>query len=157
MEKDIIDTSIIDPNIDSYVQFFDHRWAEGMFDAVEASPLREAVNSLVVAWRSANGAHLLPWLMVNSLRRFAEGEGIGSLRFRASYSGEVIKGLVADLESRMQYSLDRDQRAILKRVVAKIEEEAHEALKTAQAKEEFPIQGYWDLLINTSEFQFSIL
>jgi hypothetical protein len=157
MQKDIIDTPLIDPNLDSYQQFFDHKWAESMFKAVEFSPLREAANALMIGWRTANGAHLLPWLMVQSLRRFAEGELNGSLRFRTSYSGEVIKGIAAKLESRMQYSLKPDQRATLKRVVAKIEQEAHEAFRTAQAKAGFPLQGYWTFLTHTAEFQFSIL
>jgi hypothetical protein len=157
MDKDIIDTPLIDPTLDSYEQFFDHKWAERTFQAVETSPLKEAVCALMVAWRSANGAHLLPWLMVHSLKHFAEGKGDGGLRFRANYSGEVIKGIVGKLESRMQYSLKPNQRATLKRVVAKIEQEAHGAFKAAQSEPPFPLAGYWDFLTHTSEFQFCIL
>jgi hypothetical protein len=157
MDKDIIDTPLIDPNLDSYKQFFDHKWAEHMFKAVETSPLNDAVCALLVAWRSASGSHMLPWLMAESLRRFAEGEGNGSLRYRANYSGAIIKGIVNKLESRMHHSLKLDQRRALKRVVTKIEEEAHDAFKTAQANVTFPLAGYWDFLVRTSEFQFSIL
>jgi hypothetical protein len=157
MDKDIIDTPLIDPNLDSYQQFFDHGWCKCMFEAVKTSPLNDAVCALMVAWRSTNGAHMLPWLMVHSLRRFAEGEGDGSLRYRANYSGEVVKGIVNKLESRMQHSLKLDQRLALKRVVTKIEEEAHDALKTAQSEADFPLAGYWEFLTHTSEFQFSIL
>ena len=157
MGNDVIDNVVIDPNLDSYEQFFDHAWCERMFEAVKNSPLKEAVDGLMVAWRSANGAHLLPWLMVQSLRRFAEGEGDGSLRYRANYSGEVIKGIVNKLDKRMHYSLKREQRATLKRVVAKIEEEAVQSLKAAQSQVEFPIAGYWDFLIHTPEFPFCIL
>src|SRR4051812_34761599 len=146
MDKDIIDTPLIDPNLDSYQQFFDHGWCKRMFEAVETSPLKDAVSTLMLAWRSANGAHLLPWLMVHSLKRFAEGEGNGSLRFRANYSSEVVKGLVEKLETKMHYSLNLDQRMALKRVVARIEEEAQDALKTAQSQVEFPLAGYWDFL-----------
>ncbi len=157
MDKDIIDRPLIDPNLDSYEQFFDHKWAERMFKAVETSPLGDALNSLMMAWRSANGAHMLPWLMAHSLKRFAENEGNGSLRFRADYSGEVVKGIVNKLESRMQHSLKLDQRLALKRVVGKIEQEAHDAFRTAHSKAEFPLPGYWNSLVHTSEFQFSIL
>jgi len=157
MDKDIIDTPLIDPNLDSYKQFFDHKWAEHMFKAVESSPLNDAVCTLMVAWRSANGSHMLPWLMAESLRSFAVGEGNGSLRYRANYSSEVIKGVVGKIESRMHHSLKIDQRRVLKRVVTKIEEEAHDAFKAAQSKMEFPLTGYWGSLTHSSEFQFAIL
>jgi hypothetical protein len=100
---------------------------------------------------------MLPWLMAHSLRRFAEEEGNGSLRFRANYAGEVVKGIVNKLESRIQPSLKLDQRLALNRVVTKIEKEAHDDLKDAQSKMEFPLAGYWDFLTHSSEFQFSIL
>jgi hypothetical protein len=95
--------------------------------------------------------------MVESLRRYAEGEIEGSLRYRADYAGKVVKGIVDKLEARMQYSLKLDQRLALRRVVAKIEEEAHQALKTAQAEIQFDVAGYWKFLIHTSEFPFCIL
>jgi hypothetical protein len=157
MEEDIIDHVLIDPNLDSYKQFFDPCWCKRMFEAVETSPLNDAISALMVAWRSTNGAHMLPWLMAHSLRRFAEGEGNGSLRFRADYSGAIVKGIVTKLESRMQHSLKRDQRLALKRVVTKIEKEAHDDLKAAQSKAEFPLARYWEFLTHASEFQFSIL
>lgn len=157
MDKDIIDTPLIDPNLDSYQQFFDHGWCKRIFEAVKTSPLNDAICALMVAWRSTNGAHMLPWLMVHSLKRFAEGEGNGSLRYRASYSGEVVKGIRDKLESRMQHNLKLDQRLALKRVVSKIEQEAHDALKFAQSNLDFPLAGYWDFLTHASEFQFSIL
>jgi hypothetical protein len=157
MNDDIIDNVLIDPNLDSYQQFFDHGWCKRTFEAVETSPLKDAVSALMVAWRSANGSHLLPWLMVHSLKRFAEGEGDGSLRFRANHSGEVVKGIVGKIETKMQYSLNLDQRMALKRVVTRIEEEAHDAFKTAHSKMDFPLGGYWDFLTHNSEFQFSIL
>jgi hypothetical protein len=157
MERDIVDNALIDPNLDSHQQFFDHGWSKRMFEAVEKSPLKDAVDALMIAWRSANGAHLLPWLMVHSLKRFAEGEGNGILRCRDNYSGEVVKGLVAKLDSRMHHNLQRDQRALLKRVVAKIEKEAYQNLKTAQSQVEFPVAGYWEFLTQSSEFHFCIL
>jgi hypothetical protein len=157
MNDDIIDNVLIDPNLDSYQQFFDHGWCKRMFEAVETSPLKDAVGALMLAWRSTNGAHMLPWLMAHSLKSFAENEGNGSLRCRADYSGEVVKGLVGKLESKMQPSLKLDQRMALKRVVTKIEQEAHDAFRIAQSKMEFPLEGYWGSLTRMSEFQFSIL
>lgn len=57
----------------------------------------------------------------------------------------------------MQYSLNRDQRAKLKRAITKIEKEAFQNLKAAQSKAMFPLAGYWGFLIHTTEFRFSIL
>lgn len=88
MDKDIIDTPLIDQNLDSYEQFFDHDWSRRMFEAVRTSPLNNAICTLLVAWRFTNGAHMLPWLMAQSLKRFAEAEPNGSLRFRSDYSSE---------------------------------------------------------------------
>jgi hypothetical protein len=157
MDKNIIDNVLIDPDLNSYEKFFDHVWCKQTFEAVRASPLKDAVNALMMAWRSTNGSHLLPWLMVESLRRYAGGEIEGSLRYRADYAGKVVKGIVAKLEAQMHYSLKPDQRRALRRVVAKIEEEAHQALKTAQAEVQFDVAGYWKSLISTSEFPFCIL
>jgi hypothetical protein len=157
VDKDIIDRPIMDPSLDSYEKFFDHDWSRRMFGAVEESPLKDAVDALMVAWRSANGAHLLPWLMLQTLKKFAEGEFKGSLRARADYSGKVVKGLVDKLEGRMQCNLKLDQRLALKRAASKIEQDAHQAVKTAQAEVEFDVADYWDYLVHTTEFPFCIL
>lgn len=157
MDKDIIETPVIDRNLDSYKHFFDHGWSKRMFEAVKTSPLNDAICTLLLEWRFANGAHILPWLMAQSLKGFAEGEGNGSLRFQSDYSSGIVKGLVNKLDAQMQYSLNRDQRAKLKRAVAKIEKEASQNLKAARSKAVFPLAGYWNLLIHTTEFQLSIL
>ncbi len=157
MDKDIIDRPFIDGNFVSYEKFFDHEWCKRIFDAVEISPLADAVNTLIVAWRSTNGAHILPRLMAESLRAFADGGLDGNLRCRANYSDKVVKGLVGKLVERMQYHLNFDQRSALKRAVSKIEEEAHQAIKTDRAEVRFDVSEYWDFLVHSSEFQFCIL
>ena len=157
MDKEIIARPLIDPNLDSYKGFFNHGWCGRIFEAVRGSPLKDPVGVLMLAWRSANGVHLLPWLMVESLRRFATGEAEGSLQYRASYADEVIKGLVGKIEKGMQYSLKQEQRSNLKRVVAKIEKEAAGAMKTAYQQVAFDVERYWSSLLPLSEFQFSIL
>ena len=143
MDKEIIARPLIDPHLDSYKGFFDHAWCGRIFEAVRTSPLKDWVGELMLAWRSANGVHLLPWLMVESLRKFATGEAEGSLDYRASYADEVIKGVVNKIEKGMQYSLKQEQRSNLKRVVAKIEKEAAAAMKTAQEQVAFDVERYW--------------
>ena len=156
MEKEIIDSAIIDPNLASYEQFFDHSWCKRIFELVDRSPLQAAVDILVVAWRSTNGVHMLPWLMVQSLIRFAEGEFEAALSFRTSYSDTVVQGIVEKLETRLP-GLDFDQRTALRLAVTKIEEEAFQVLKTAKSQVNVEATGYWDLLTHTSEFPFCIL
>jgi hypothetical protein len=157
MNKDIIDRPLIDPNLSSYEKFFDHAWARSTFAAVKDTPLEDAVNALVMAWRSTNGAHILPSLMVECLRQFAEGEMDGNLRARASYSEKVVNGLSERIESLMKDKLSPDQRRSLRQAVAQIEEKAHAAIKTAREQVQLDVTGYWNFLVNASEFQFSIL
>jgi hypothetical protein len=158
VEKIVIDTPFIDPNVGSYARFFDGEWSKQTFKAVEKSPLKTAVDALMVAWRSANGAHMLPWLMVESLKAFAGGECRGSLRVRAGYYKQVINGISNKLADAMHYQLSVEQRASLKRAVAKIEKEAIEAQTTALAENDFDMASYWLFLTQeASEFQFSVL
>jgi hypothetical protein len=157
MDEDIIEKSLIDPNLSSYEKFFDHVWCKCIFEAVKTSPLIQAAGELILAWRWANGSHILPKLMVETLKHFAGGEMDGRLRYRADYAGDVVKGIVDKLEAKMQYSLKFDQRRALKRAVKKIEEEAHDDLKTARAATQFDVAGYWNLLITDDEFRFCIL
>ena|GEM_PF-2599970 len=157
MDKKIIARPLIDQHLDSYKGFFDHEWSRRIFEAVRTSSLEDPVWELMLAWRSANGVHLLPWLMVESLRKFATGEIEGSLQYRASYAEEVIKGVVNKIAEAMHYSLTQEQRSNLKRVVTKIEKEAAGTIKTAKEQVAFDVERYWASLLPLSEFQFSIL
>jgi hypothetical protein len=156
-QKEIVENVLIDPNLESYEQFFDHGWCERMCGLVENSPLKAAIGALMVAWRSTNGVHRLPWLMVMSLQSFADGEYKGSFQFRANYSDKVIKGIVEKLDRRMRYTLKRDQLVVLNRVIAQIEKEAFQDLKGARDKLTIDVSAYWKSIITTSEFQFSLL
>ena len=83
MENEIIERAIIDPNLDSYKSFFDHEWCERTFTSVATSRLKNPVDTLMSAWRRTDGIHRLPWVMVDQLRGYAEGE-VG-----ASYATEL--------------------------------------------------------------------
>ncbi len=156
MKTDTIDSEIIDPDLDSYRQFFDHAWCGHIFGLVEHSSLKPAVETLMLAWRSTDGAHRLPWLMVEQLRCFGEGEVKGSLRYRDGYFRTVVKGLSEKLEA-WTPSMNFPQRTEQRRAVTRIEEEAAQALKTAQAQVRIDVEQYWTQLIGNSEFVFSIL
>jgi hypothetical protein len=160
MEKDFVQHALIEPNIDSYKQFFDHGWCESMFALARASPLENAVDKLMVAWRSTNGVHMLPWLLIQSLRGFANGDYKGTLGFWTGYSGTVIKGICDKLEARMP-TLSFEQRMALGRAVTAIEKEAFDTIRAIEPQVKVDveryIEQYWEFVTNASEFTFSIL
>src|SRR5258708_3019465 len=115
MKSEIVDTPILDPNYDSYEQFFDYDWARAVFNSVENSPLKEAVTDFVVACRYASEAHRLPWLSVELLRSYAEGETKGVFAFRAKYAEPLIRSIFQKLANKMERHLTRDTRRALAR------------------------------------------
>ncbi len=160
MEDDFMDHTLIEPNLASYEQFFDHAWCKRIFELVKSSPLQHAIDTLMVAWRSTNGVHMLPWLLIQSLRAFANGEYRGGLGFRAGYSGTVVKGICDKIEARMP-KLNFEQRMALGRAVTGIEEDAFVAFRAAEPQAKLDveryIEQYWESITNNSEFMFSIL
>lgn len=157
MDKDIIDRPIIDPNLSAYEKFFDHDWAKQIFEKAKDSSLIGALSDLILSWRSANGAHILPWIMVESLKGFANGEMQGEYYFRNKYSKKIIDGLVEQIGKKMQARLNIDQRMALKRVVSTIEQDANKSLMAAQENNQFDVNGYWNFLIRNTEFAFCVL
>src|SRR6185437_4510020 len=156
MLDDIIDV-VIDPNLDSYAKFFDHDWAKKVFELVENSPLKAAIESLLVSWRSTDGAHQLPWLMVQSMKNLVDGEYKGIIGIRAGYLEQILKGIVNKLETRMHHNLNHEQRMGLKRVVTKIEKEEFQSLKTAEFQVKLDATAYWNFFTHTPDFPFCLL
>ena len=156
MENEIIERAIIDPNLDSYKSFFDHEWCERTFTSVATSRLKNPVDTLMSAWRRTDGIHRLPWVMVDQLRGYAEGEVGASLRYRTRYHTNVVQGLCEKLEA-WTPSLDSEQRREQRRAVVRIEESSNQALKTAKSHVPFYVSGYWDRMIGNFEFCVSIL
>lgn len=148
---------LIDPNLDSYKTFFDHEWCRQIYNFAQGSALESSVDSLMIAWRSASGSHLLPWLMATSLPTYASGQLEGTLQFRDSYSERIISGLVAKITSKMQASLTTEQTLKLQLAVMEIESEAFEALKASQSTFDSIKTDYWSEIVTITEFQFSIL
>ena len=68
MENRILQTTVVDPNLDSYKWFFDHKWCQVTLEAVENTPLERAVAGFMLAWRWTDRTHRVPWLMVEQLR-----------------------------------------------------------------------------------------
>ncbi len=156
MEQEIIDTSIIDPNLASYEQFFDHGWCDRVFGLVENSPLRAAVETLMLAWRSTDGAHRLPWLAVQQLKQFA----VGTNKPSASYPPTFVEALVQTLSDKLINcvpELNFKQRLALGRAIGRLKKETLQARKAADSQITIDVEGYWNSLIEKSEFDFCIL
>lgn len=64
---------LIDPRAESYRTFFDHAWARSMHELVSGSKLLDPVFNLCLSWKASVNAHVLPWLMVDGIRKFFEG------------------------------------------------------------------------------------
>lgn len=72
MAPDAVKTITHDPQIGSYLSFFDHAWARRFSDLVSGSKLDEPAMALLVNWKAAANTHLMPWLMITNLTSFAK-------------------------------------------------------------------------------------
>ena len=145
MNNEILDHRVLDPNYSSYEQFFDYKWADDILKRVAASPLKEAVIDFVLSCRYASEAHRLPWLSVELLRSYAEGETKGSLRFRTLYAERVINDIVQKIAKKMDRHLTRDSQKALRRVVKEIEKESFDAQRAASCIK-FDTTAYWQYM-----------
>lgn len=147
VKNEIIDTPALDPNYGSYEQFFDYDWATDVFKRVENSPLKQAATDFVLACRYASEAHRLPWLSVELLRSYSEGEQKAVLAVRAEYAKPLIQRIVQKLETKMEKQLTRGTRQALTRAIKEIEKECFlEAQEVARTK--FDSTAYWDYMTN---------
>jgi hypothetical protein len=147
MKIEIVDTPILDPNYDSYVQFFDYDWAREFGKRAENSALQQAAIDFVLACRYASEAHRLPWLSVELLRNYADGEKRGALAFRAQYAELLIQTIIQKLGAKMDRHFTRDTRKALTRAIKELEKEfLHKMQNAAQLK--FNSAAYWDYMTN---------
>ena len=156
MENETIQTLLVDQDLDSYKSFFDGEWCDLIVECVKNSRLKCAVDALMVAWRLTAGAHFLPWLMVEQLKDFAQGNYKGHLEFRAAWNERVIEGLCDSLEA-WTPSLSTEQRREQRRTVVQIEKQAFQAVKKAQSEIQSLVKQYWESMIDLPMFCFSIL
>jgi hypothetical protein len=72
MAPDTVKTITHDPQLGSYLSFFDHAWARRFSELVSGSTLDEPAMALLVNWKAAANTHLMPWLMITNLTSFAK-------------------------------------------------------------------------------------
>lgn len=147
MNNEIVDQPILDPNYDSYEQFFDYDWARDFCKRVEHSTLRQATTDFMLACRYASEAHRLPWLSVELLRSYSDGEMKAFFAVRAKYAEPLIRNIAQKLENKMEQHLTRDIRRDLKRAIKEIEKEFFVGAQKA-ARIKFDSAAYWHYMTN---------
>lgn len=157
LKRKVIDNPVIDENVESYKQFFDHKWCLSMFEKAEGTKIEQAVDDLMISWRSADGAHRMPWLMTHSLQSFAVGDTSANLKARKSYSETMVEKMAQRLVQRMRGKLKVTQLADLHQALRKIEKETAEIVKQARKRVAFDVEKYWDFTVKETEFHFAIL
>jgi hypothetical protein len=73
MGKTLEIKAVIDPILNSYRSFFDHRWSQRILKAADSTRFEMPVFLLLTTWKSIANTSLLPWLMMDSLRSLREG------------------------------------------------------------------------------------
>ena len=63
----------IDPRLKSYESFWDGEWAGNLHELVKKTPLVDAFDDLLVAWKRAADVHGQPWLTMETMKAFAKG------------------------------------------------------------------------------------
>jgi hypothetical protein len=141
---------VIDPHLDSYRTFFDHGWARQMMELAEGSVLDGPVFDLCVAWRGAANTHYLPWLMMESMKSFAEGLSLT----HEPLGAKLLAAMKLRLSAEMGDSLRLMQRQQLDQAIQRIGTEVQAALEKERV--EFDTEFMWQRYLDNSEFQFSL-
>lgn len=101
-------------HVDFYKTFFDHGWARGLHARVPGTKLSDPVFNLCVNWKAAANSHLMPWLMVESLKKFWEGY----VSSQESWASLAIWHLVREVPAAMASHLTNMNRKKLAEVMA---------------------------------------
>lgn len=149
-EKRVVATRMIETRLHLYDSFFDHDWARTEFARVPAQ-LTEAFEHLCLAWKEAANTHRLPWLMAQQMKAFADGV----LKNHKPYLARFIEGVKTVILNGLSGALKRAERKTVEKFMKTIDQRLR--LGDQQQREiAFPIDAYWNGIIEKSEFQLSI-
>jgi hypothetical protein len=153
MAVELVKKIKIDPRVDSYKTFFDYPWSRKLDELVAGSKLEEPVFSLCVNWKSAANTHIMPWLMMHSIKAFWEGY----LRNQESFTEQAVAHLAQHVPVAMGDSLSHMKRKKLAEVMAEIGGRMKQVRE--QDDEEMSAQALFDTFLRSpggSELQLSI-
>ena len=155
---DIIANIRYDPRLASYKTFFDHQWAKDIRKLVSGTKLEPPVDSLTFHWKSVANAHLMPWLIADSLKGWAKG-------FLLAHNPTAVQ-VVGVVQQKIQRKLDNEagkaiSRRGKKRVIAIVKSIAKDVLDQGTAAKQAAARNIrstdiWSALIGHHEFVFSI-
>lgn len=102
-----------DRRLESYRSFFDHAWAKTLNACAKGSGLEDPVFSLLMNWKAAANTHMMPWLLVETLKRFAEGYA----RTQETASESSLARIAKHIPMAMEDSLSNMKRKKLEQVI----------------------------------------
>lgn len=151
---DIIAKVRFDDRLASYETFFDHQWAKDIRKLVSGTRLEPPVDSLTFHWKSVANAHLMPWLITESLRNWARG-------FLLAHPPAGVQ-LVEAIQRRLVSELgDAVSRRCKKTLSAAVDRMARDVLAKGATAKEAAAGGIrstdiWSEFIDQPEFVLSI-
>lgn len=112
-----------DRRLESYRSFFDHAWARTLSDRTDGSGLEDPVFSLIMNWKAAANTHMMPWLLIETLKRFAEGYA----RTCETPSESSLARIAKRIPSAMGNSLSNMKRKKLEQVITELGQQLGQA------------------------------
>jgi hypothetical protein len=152
---DIIANVHVDDQLAPYRTFFDHQWASEIVELVSDTKLVPVVASLALHWKSIANAHLMPWLVCESLSNFAAG----FLGVRPPIDVAVVRAIQQRLVNELGDAISRRGAKTLQSAVDRIARSALEASAAAAEVTRYSFQpaDFWLEFLSNREFQLSIV
>ena len=136
----------IDPRLKSYESFWDGEWAGNLHELVKKTPLVDAFDDLLVAWKGAADVHGQPWLTMETMKAFAKGLTEGYEPFAIRY----VK-MVSDCIRNKVHLESKKWRQI--RTALNVMLQDMKVVNARSTKPEFSAKEFWDTrLANNREF-----
>jgi hypothetical protein len=152
VNADVIGTVRIDDRLESFKTFFDHEWSRRISELSNGTALEKPVWTLAISWKGAANTHVMPWLMMHSMKNLWQGFVEGNRAFGPA----LVSALVDRLPAEMGNSLSNMRRKQLESAVRIIAEQVNEA--TNDATSAFDLKTLWSdfLSPDIQEFQLSL-
>jgi hypothetical protein len=139
MNDELIKHMKIDDRLEAYRPFFDHSWAEELFDIATAAPkLADIVFDLTLSLKGLSNTAAIPLSAVDVAQAYAKGHNLGRL------SNSLTLKLVSHLAARVcqKVVMPEGDAASLKTIMLDIAEEFYQ--KAEGKSVDFPRQELWD-------------
>lgn len=144
----------IDDNMDSYQSFFDHEWSRNIEKISQSTKLEEPAFDLSATWKGIANARRMPWLMVGSIKIFAER----LLNRRTPFPVEILNKVVDKIANTSEKNYFRHLSTMQRKTLCKVIEESQD--EVIQALQDNPItmnkEEFWSGLLQHTEIQLTL-